>query len=452
MRRIEIAAALTIILLASTGVAQQKASNASTNSDRSDGPTPPPGAIIGGDGTPNYIPIWATRNYLLSSVVYQASGGNVGIGTTNPTAALDVNGNINAATTYQIGGNNVVNIGSPRDFNLFLGPGAGQSNVTGLGQVNTFVGYEAGYNNTEGLGNTFTGSRAGYLNTMGDRNTFTGDAAGYNNSIGDGNTFTGNAAGAKNTTGDLNTFTGIAAGTDNTDGARNTFIGSYAGEDNTTGNGNTFVGGLAGLDNTDGARNTFIGASAGSNNATGSDDIFIGNATRGADSSESSTIRIGVGQSATYIAGIYNSTSSGGIPVYVNSDGQLGTQTSSLRFKEQVRDMGDSSYGLMKLRPVTFLYKPEYEKGQRTLQYGLIAEEVAQVYPELVAYDPDGNPYSVRYQYLSTMLLNELQKQYRRAAAQAEVIEAQEQKIDHLEQRLLRLETLAEKQAQSAQR
>ena len=387
MRRIEVAAALTIILLASTGVAQQTASNASTNSDRSGGPTSPPGPIIGGDGTPNYIPIWATRNYLLSSVVYQASGGNVGIGTTNPTAVLDVNGNINAATTYQIGGNNVVNIGSPRDFNLFLGPGAGQSNVTGLGQVNTFVGYEAGYNNTEGLSNTFTGSRAGYLNTIGSSNTFTGDSAGYNNSTGDGNTFTGNAAGAKNitgfgntftgnlagrsnTTGGLNTFTGTAAGLDNTDGARNTFIGASAGEDNTTGNGNTFVGGSAGLDNTDGARNTFIGASAGSNNATGSDDIFMGNATRGADSSESSTIRIGVGQSATYIAGIYSSTSSGGIPVYVNSDGQLGTQTSSLRFKEQVRDMGDSSYGLMKLRPVTFPTSPNTRKASARCSTG----------------------------------------------------------------------------------
>ena len=103
--------------------------------------------------------------------------------------------------------------------------------------------------------------------------------------------------------------------------------------------------------------------------------------------------------------------------------------TSSLRFKEQVRDMGDSTNALMKLRPVTFLYKPEYENGERTLQYGLIAEEVAKVYPELVAYDNDGQPYTVRYQYLSTMLLNEVQKQYRRAEAEPKVIKAQQQKI-----------------------
>ena len=77
--------------------------------------------------------------------------------------------------------------------------------------------------------------------------------------------------------------------------------------------------------------------------------------------------------------------------------------------------MGDSTSALMKLRPVTFLYKPEYANGEQTLQYGLIAEEVAKIYPELVAYDNDGQPYSVRYQYLSNMLLNEVQKQYRRA-------------------------------------
>jgi len=104
--------------------------------------------------------------------------------------------------------------------------------------------------------------------------------------------------------------------------------------------------------------------------------------------------------------------------------------------------MGESTSALMKLRPVTFLYKPEYASGERTLQYGLIAEEVAKVYPELVAYDKDGQPYSVRYQYITTMLLNEVQKQYRRAQSQAEVIKAQQQEIETLEQRLTRLETL----------
>ena len=149
---------------------------------------------------------------------------------------------------------------------------------------------------------------------------------------------------------------------------------------------------------------------------------------------------------SAYVAGIYSSTSSSGIPVYINSNGQLGTQTSSRRFKEQIRDMGDTSSALLKLRPVTFLYKPEYDRGQRTLQYGLIAEEVAEVYPNLVAYEPNGKPYTVKYQYLTTMLLNEVQKQYRRAEEDAETIKSQEQRIGELEQRLSRLEKLVTNQ------
>ena len=147
-------------------------------------------------------------------------------------------------------------------------------------------------------------------------------------------------------------------------------------------------------------------------------------------------------QTAAYIVGVYGSAASSGIPVYINSNGQLGTSPSSLRFKELVRNMGDSTNALMRLRPVTFFYKPEYDKGQRTLQYGLIAEEVGKSLSELVAYDNDGQPYSVRYQYITTMLLNEVQKQYHRAEAETKVITAQEQKIDELEQRLSRLESL----------
>jgi serine/threonine protein kinase/dipeptidyl aminopeptidase/acylaminoacyl peptidase len=206
----------------------------------------------------------------------------------------------------------------------------------------------------------------------------------------------------------------------------------------------------AGLRNTTGQQNTFIGAiGAGQSNTTGSFDVYINNSGPPSEI-ESHTIRIGDPefQASAYIAGIYGSFVGGnGVAVYVDSDGQLGTVVSSRRFKEQIRDMGDTSSALMKLRPVTFLYKPEYDKGPRTLQYGLIAEEVAEVYPDLVAYDPDGKPYTVKYQYLTTMLLNEVQKQYRRAEAEAaEVIRSQEQKIEELEQRLSRLEKLVTNQ------
>ena len=113
----------------------------------------------------------------------------------------------------------------------------------------------------------------------------------------------------------------------------------------------------------------------------------------------------------------------------MDNNGQLGIAVSSRRFKEQIADMGDSTSALMKLRPVTFLYKPEYSKRDRTLQYGLIAEEVAQVYPELVAYDNDGQPYTVRYQYLTPMLLNEVQKEHAVVTAQQQELQTQLQQI-----------------------
>jgi len=264
------------------------------------------------------------------------------------------------------------------------------------------------------------------------------------------NLFVGQDAGVSDTTGFDNTFTGIAAGLSNTTGSANTFDGVQAGIANFNGYSNTFVGITAGIRNVSGSGNTFLGADAGYLNQTGGNDIYIGNSGPSSED-ESNTIRIGtqgsgnLQQNTAYIAGIYGSTVGGnGIAVYVDSNGQLGTVVSSRRFKEQIHDMGDSSSALMKLRPVTFLYKPEYDKGPRTLQYGLIAEEVAEVYPDLVAYDPDGKPYTVKYQYLTTMLLNEVQKQYHRAEAEAKVITEQEEKIEELEQRFSRLEGVVE--------
>jgi hypothetical protein len=417
MRRISIAIALTILLLASLATAQQTTGNPSANSDRSGSPTAPPGPIIGGMGTTNYIPIWASSSFLVDSVIYQ-TGGNVGVGTTTPAAKLDVNGYINSLFGYDIGG------------------------VTALNMNNhsLSVGFLAGAPDS-GQSNTFIGNGAGYVNAANE------------------NTFTGAGAGTNNTTGSVNAFYGNSAGGQNTDGSDDVFVGSYAGVGNTHGNGNTFVGWGAGWHNTTGSSNIFIGDTAGYNNTTGQFDVYIWTAGP-ASGTESNTLRLGDpnAQNTAYIAGVYGSTSASGIPVYIDSNGQLGTQTSSLRFKEQIADMGDSTAALMKLRPVTFVYKPEYSNGERTLQYGLIAEEVAKVYPELVAYDNEGQPYSVRYQYLSTMLLNEAQKQYRRAEAQAEVIKTQEQKIDsqqsqieEMQQRLSRLEAFVGTRTNTAQ-
>src|SRR5579862_4651981 len=131
--------------------------------------------------------------------------------------------------------------------------------------------------------------------------------------------------------------------------------------------------------------------------------------------------------------------------VCVDANGDLGTTgctntPSSRRFKEQIADMGDSSSKLLQLRPVTFFYKPEYDDGSHALQYGLIAEEVAKLYPEMVGYDKDGQPSSVKYQSLAPMLLNELQKQHREIEEQRETIRLQNDRIAQQESRLAAVE------------
>ena len=390
--------ALTIFLCVSIGSAQQTPSS----------PNLVDGPVLGGDGIPYYIPIWRTNSYLLSSVIYQTSAGSVGIGTVTPAATLDVNGGVNTKTTYSIGGQAVLSIPAPGNLTVGLDTGQG-------GDFNTFLGWDAGTRNV-GSFNIFIGAEAGYFSPGGLNNIGIGYQAGLTAS-GNGNVMIGGGAGGQVTSGSDNTLIGNNSGPFDSTGSNNIYIGNGAGAGETTGN--------------------------------GSNNIFINNT---GTSYDVNTIRIGNSryQSSAYIAGVWGATvTNNGLAVFVDANGQLGTTVSSLRFKEQIRDMGDSTNGLMKLRPVTFLYKPEYDKGERTLQYGLIAEEVAKVYPELVAYNNDGQPYSVRYQYLATMLLNEAQKQYHRAEAQAEIVRAQERQIKDLEERLSRLERVTGIQVQA---
>ena len=200
-----------------------------------------------------------------------------------------------------------------------------------------------------------------------------------------------------------------------TTGNGDVYVGWASGPSGTSAAYNTFVGAQTGFYNTTGSSNLYLGFSAGISNTSGSGNVYL---AHGGVNGESNTIRIGGGQQAAFISGVYGVTSGSGVPVYINSAGQLGTLTSSQKYKENIADMGDITSALMKLRPVTFYYKPEYDKGERTRQYGLIAEEVAKIYPDLVAWNPDGSPYTVRYQYLSSMLLNEVQKQRRQLEAQ----------------------------------
>ncbi len=121
------------------------------------------------------------------------------------------------------------------------------------------------------------------------------------------------------------------------------------------------------------------------------------------------------------------------VAVMIDSNGQLGTVSSSRRFKEDVRDMGDTTSRLLELRPVIFRYKQEVQSGERPLEYGLIAEEVAEIFPELVVYDEEGQPFTIRYHILSSMLLNELQKEHEQAAEQALDLEELTDKVRKLD-------------------
>jgi hypothetical protein len=168
--------------------------------------------------------------------------------------------------------------------------------------------------------------------------------------------------------------------------------------------------------------------------------IDIGNYGSGNDNG---VIRIGTPgwESSFYAAGINGVGVSGGIPVYINSNGQLGTVNSSIRFKEDVHDMAAASDGLMKLRPVTYRYKKAYADGSKPVDYGLIAEEVAEVYPDLVVKNSDGQIQTVQYQKLTPMLLNEVQKEHKQLEQQAATIQQQAATIDKQSETIQALQT-----------
>lgn len=231
------------------------------------------------------------------------------------------------------------------------------------------------------------------------------------------------------TTGGENTAVGVNALVGSSSlwvtGSSNTAVGMSALNSDSTGSNNTAVGRLALQANTSGHNNIAVGYEAGENLTTGNNDIDIGNAGVGG---ESDKIRIGTSgtQTAAYIAGISGAPMSTGDVVVVDSAGQLGVFTSSARYKRDIQAMGGRSQGLLKLRPVTFRYKQD-PQGER--QYGLIAEEVAQVYPELVGHGPDGKVQTVRYHELIPMLLNELQHEFAQLQRQQrEISELKQQK------------------------
>ena len=307
---------------------------------------------------------------------------------------------------------------APKAFGVSPPPDGGYPNK------NTAEGHDALFSLTNGTSNTANGHAALKANTNGDRNTANGALALFTNVTGSENTATGYAAlffnrGSGNTangigalhsnaTGTNNTANGQRALYDNLNGSRNTANGSGALGNNTMGNNNTADGFQTLGNNTTGSFNIALGNNAGSGVSTADDVICIG--TVGADVSHS-----------CYIGNIFNQSSPSGLAVFVNSDGKLGTIMSSRRFKEDIKPMDKASEAILALQPVTFRYKKDFDPTG-TAQFGLVAEDVAKVNPDLVVCDKDGKPYSVRYDQVNAMLLNEFLKERKKVEDQHETI------------------------------
>jgi hypothetical protein len=308
------------------------------------------------------------------------------------------------------------------------------------GTENTAIGFDALFSNTTGDSNTAAGSEALSTNTTGVRNTANGFAALNSNTTGERNTATGRAALTSNTTGNNNTADGHDALFSNTTAIRDTATGSFALFSNTTGPNNTAIGYFALFSNTTGNSNTASGYDALVNNTTGNSNIALGNfaganLTTGDNSidignvgvaGEANTIRIGTEgtQTNAYFAGIYQTNIANGLVVKVDSDGHLGTVGSSERFKDEIKPMNKASEAILGLKPVTFHYKKELDP-EGTPQFGLVAEEVEKVNPDLVVRDKAGKPYTVRYDAVNAMLLNEFLKEHRKVEQQEATITQQ---------------------------
>jgi hypothetical protein len=359
----------------------------------------------------------ATGNSALFSNTTGGANTATGLGalTSNTT------GNFNTATgANALSSNNA-------DNNTATGNSALESNTAGT--QNTAAGAFALFNNTTGHDNTANGVGALESNTTASYNTANGDFALQKNTTGSSNTANGVNALLSNTIGNNNTTDGVDSLEFNTTGTNNAANGAFALNQNTSGSSNTAAGNSALNKNTTGSNNTAVGFLAGQSLTTGSNNIDIGANVLGA-AGESNRIRIGIvgTQKATFIAGIHGVTVASGLDVVVGTNGQLGTITSSARFKEAIKPMDKTSEAILALKPVTFRYKHDLDPDGIP-QFGLVAEEVEKVNPDLVARDADGKVYTVRYEAVNAMLLNEFLKEHRKVQDLKETVAQQQKQI-----------------------
>ena len=322
-------------------------------------------------------------------------------------------------------------------FNTAEGTNALKNLSTGVG--NAAIGWFSLFSNTDGSFNTALGAGTLLFN-IGNQST----------SEGVENTAIGATALLFNTTGSDNTAVGVSALLSNTIGGHNTANGAFALFTNTEGIYNTATGDSALLNNTTGTFNTAVGLGALTGNTIGSFNTAVGQFAGAGVTTASNVICIGAGgqnvDNSCYIGQIFNVTSSGGTAVFINSDGKLGTITSSQRFKEDIKPMEQASEALFALTPITFRYKKEIDPAG-TPQFGLVAEDVEKVNPDLLVRDKEGKPYSVRYDQVNAMLLNEFLKEHRRVEEQDRRVREQDRKIQKQETTIAELNsTVAQQQ------
>ena len=394
-----------------------------------------------------FVLAWFAFSPAAQAVVPPPDGGYPGANTAEGTNALlsNTTGVFNTAVGWL-----TLQSNTQAKYNTAVGAGAlfsntitEQNTATGAGALfnnigahNSAHGAFALYSNTLGSGNTATGSNALYTNTGASDNTATGFRALLSNTTGPFNTGTGAEALMFNSSGQANTATGASALHNNGTGSFNTASGAYSlvnhsvgdsntvvGEgtlfDNQSGTANTAVGrrALAGL--LAGNNNTAVGESAGSNNTGGANNVYIGQGILG----------VAGENNACYIKSIFGQMSGDGVAVFVNGQNKLGTNPSSHRFKKEIKPMDHASEAILALKPVTFHYKTDTANRP---QFGLVAEEVEKVNPDLVVRDNNGDIYSVRYDAVNAMLLNEFLKEHRKNEEQGATIARQQKQIDAL--------------------
>ena len=349
-------------------------------------------SAIAGRGTDNAIPLWADTSSLSDSIISQPD-----------TSHISIAGDILAAQFF-LGASFIDNspalagTSTQSGSSLAVGIGALANVINRLSFLSrvTAIGAGAMSSLTTGGGNTAVGAEGLKALTTGSGNTAVGSLAMSNMIIGGSNCAIGRRLLQTNTSGNQNVAVGSTAMSIHASGSNHLALGSAA---------------LSNL--TIGSNNIVIGTNAGQNyTSSSSDNILIGNS--GSAPGETGYIRIGSNssQSHTFIAGIYSAVIPSGVNVVIDSAGNMGTVVSSIRYKEDIHNMGHSTDKLMKLRPVSFRYIHAAEDGSKPLQYGLIAEEVEKVYPELVVYDNEGQIQGVQYHQLIPMLLNELKHQH----------------------------------------